>query len=158
CAWRPAAWSVGDARAVASLTCCAGRPAAWSVGDARAVAPWPVHAGTVPAWSVDARAIGPLAYSNSRPAPTAPSYRAAPAHAATPAKAALVPTRSAPTDVVPAILPPSPKELNRVHDSKFIRCRPQSDGGNHGGMRRAAYHCPHDRERGGQCQTDFAHW
>lgn len=155
------------ARSVASLACCAGRPTArsvgearatWSVGDARAVAPRPVDARTVPARSVDARAIGPLAYSNSRSAPATPSDRAAPARAATPAKAALIPTRSAPTDVVPAITPTLPKELYRLHGSKFICCRPQGDGSNHGGMRGAADHCTHDRERGGQCQTDFAHW
>jgi|SRR5215470_2662162 len=141
-----AAWSV-DARTIAPLACCSSRTvAAWSV-DARAVA----------ARSVDAWAVGPLAYSNSRPAPTTPSYRAAPAQAATPTKAALIPTRSAPTGVVPAKLPPSPKELSRLHGSKFIRCRPQGDGSNHGGMRTPADHCTHDRERGGQCQTDSSH-
>jgi hypothetical protein len=141
-----ATWSV-HARTVAPLACC----------RSRAIAAWSVDARTVAARSVDARPIGPLAHSNSRPAPTTPSYRPAPAQAATPAKAALIPTRSTPTGVVPAKLPPSPKELNRVHGSKFIRCRPQGDGGNHSSMRAPADHCTHDRERGGQCQTDFAH-
>jgi hypothetical protein len=50
-----------------------------------------------------------------------------------------------------------PGELHRFHGGKLIRCRAQADGRNHGGMRASADHCTHDRERRGQCQTDFVH-
>ena len=146
CARSVPAWSVG-ARAVAALACC----------NSRAVAPWPVDSRAVAAWSVDARAVGPLAYCNARPAPTAPTYWAAPAQAATPAKAALIPTRSAPTSIVPAKSPPSPTELNQLYGSKFICCRLQGVGVDHGGMRAPADHYTHDRERRGQSQAELAH-
>ena len=141
-----APWSVG-ARTVAPLACC--KP--W------AIASWSVDARAVAARSVDARAVGPLAYCNSRPAPTAPSYRAAPAQSATPAKAALIPTRSAPTGIVPAKSPPAPSELYQFYSSKFIRCHPQGIGVHYGGLRAPADHCSRDRKRRGQCQAELAH-
>ena len=140
-----------DLRNQVSSALAAAAIAAWPVG-ARAIAAWPVDARAIAAWPVvDARSV------MNWPAPTVPSYWAAPAETAMPAIAAPIPARPAPSGLVPAIAPPSPNELNGLHGSKFIRCRPQGDRVNHGSMRASADHCTHDRERRGQCQAEFAH-
>jgi hypothetical protein len=157
-AW-PAATRTACAWPATARAACAGAIAAWPV-HTRTIATRPVDAWTVtrPAWPVDAWP----SRSDSRPAPTAPSYRATPAEAAPPVIAAPIPARPVPTVLVPAIASASPIKLNALRADKIIGDRPYSVGVercavDHGGVGAPGDHCTDDHECRGQYQVEFAH-